>query len=439
MRSTSILLALAVFSFAAAAPERGAPLARSVMLGVRAAAAPGGVKVDAVLPGGTAAAAGIAQGDIIQTVNGKTTDSPAALVASVRGLHAGDKINLTLTRDGKPMKMGVAGVGRPFVTEPDLDVLYDQVVSDGQRVRVIVTRPKKAGKFPVLMLIGGIGAYSLDSPFATMLYGKEIGPLAQRDIITVRIDKPGQGDSEGPEYKDLGFNQERDAYVAALRLTKSYDFVNKDHITIFGHSMGGSFAPLVASVEPVENVVVSGTLFQSFPEYLLENSRRQAELAGASAVEIDNAQREATRGFTYVYGEKMATTEVIKAHPDLKEFVESSFGPGETYSGVGRKFFTELWHTNLPEAWSKVRAKVTAIYCENDFLSDQRDHERIVNYVNSLHPNSAKLIVLKNSDHGFTQTTSQRDSMERWGQPGGVHNDSIVSTLADILGVGKPR
>jgi dienelactone hydrolase len=432
MRQLAFLLVLCVSYFAHGDVERGAPLPRKGFLGVQAAPDSAGVKVARAVPGGSAEKLGLREGDVILSLNGERIADPAKLVAIARTMTAGTNLEVRYSREGKEATASGKMAERPKVSEPNLDVIYDQVMSQGKRIRVIITKPKGDGQFPAVFLIGGIGAYSVDAPFANAPYGNVLGPIANAGYVTVRIDKPGQGDSEGPAYKNLSFKVEQDAYLQALRLTKTLPYVDAKRIAIFGHSMGGCFGPLVASQEPVKALIVNGTLIKSFTEYMLENTRRQSELADAGQDALDQEQMQLDTTLHYLFGESMTPTEIAAKHPELAPFVKSTFPDGETYSGVGIQFFRELSQINLAQAWRDAKCDVLSLYSENDFLSGRDDHERIAAYVNKLRPGTAEFKLLAGSDHGFTKTTSMRDSLQRWGQ-GGEFNPVIVQTLLAYL------
>ncbi len=433
MRSIASLGLLAIAIGASADVVRGEPLPRKGYFGVVTVADPKGIKVTRLVPGGTAEAAGLKVGDVLEFLNGNKLTDNGRFVALAHDLNGGAKFELRYSRDGSESTTAGLMVARPKASESNSDVIYDQVVSQGKRVRVIITRPKKGnGPFPTLFLIGGIGAYSVDAPFATMTYGKVIEPIADAGFVTVRIDKPGQGDSEGPAYKKLTFNAEADAYLQALRLTKSLPFVDANRVAIYGHSMGGCFAPVVASQESVKAVIANGTLFQSFTEYMLENTRRQSELSNMPADQLDQQQKQLSAAMYWIFDRNESPASVERNHSELAAFAKQTFPDGETYSGVGLPFFRDLEHTNLALAWSKTKANALIIYGENDFLSGRTDHERIVAFLNKLRPGSAEFKLLAKTDHLFTKTTSMRDSMDRWGK-GGEFNPAIVEALLEYL------
>lgn len=432
MRFATSMFVVLLAGIAFGQVQRGAPLARKGFFGLQTIQADKGIRIARVVPGGLGERLGLKEGDIVLEANGTKELTPTKLAVLARAIDSGAKVAIKYLRDGQEKTAEAPMPERPRVVEPNMDVIYDQVLNHGQRVRIIITKPKSDGKFPALFLIGGIGAYSVDAPFASMAYGKQLGAAANAGYVTVRIDKPGQGDSEGPEYKSLAFGIEKDAYVAALRLVKTLPYIDKDRIAIFGHSMGGCFGPLVASEEPVKGLFVCGTLFKTWNEYMLENTRRQSELSSPDAGALDESLRNLAALNHYIFDRGMNPAEVQKERPDLAAFVRGTFPDGETYSGVGIPFFRELSRINLPRAWAGAKTSVAVIYCENDFLSGQDDHERIAKFVNSLRPGTAEFILLRQSDHIFSKTSSMRDSMDKWGK-GGEFNTSILDTLLDFL------
>lgn len=438
MRSLSLLALLFVSALSPAQVERGEPLTRKPFFGAqmapltpdeaKAAGVSGGVKIVRIVPGTSAEAVKFQPNDILVGVDGKDILAPADVVATMRGKASGDTLAWKVRRDGKTIELKGALLPKPKQKEEGLEVVYDQVVSLGKRIRVMATHPEGKGPYPTIFMIGGIGAYSMDADYAAMPYGNILGVLAKKYAI-VRIDKPGMGDSEGPAYADLLFDVELDAYRQALKLTKTFDFVNKDKIAIFGHSMGGAFGPLVAAEEPVAGLVVSGTLGKTWLEYMLENTRRQSLLAGATAGEVDTELREEAPVFYYLFNEALAPAEIKSQHPKLASIVDRVIPDGKTYSGVGVPFFQQLAQKNLLDAYSKTRAQVAAIYCENDFLSCGEDHALVVDAVNKQRPGAAEYIRVPESDHGFSKTSSQLDSLQHWGRGGRDFNPKIIEVL----------
>src|SRR3984893_3374737 len=122
------------------------------------------------------------------------------------------------------------------------DVLYDSVFENrGERARVILTRPHDgSGKYPAIFVAGWLSCDSVEAPADTNdASGKVFRVLAELPgFVTVRMDKPGVGDSEGV-CKETDFDTELSSYRAAFRRLSRYPFIDKNSVFVFGISNGG--------------------------------------------------------------------------------------------------------------------------------------------------------------------------------------------------------
>jgi putative serine protease PepD len=76
-----------------------------------------GAQVAAVTSGTPAAAAGLKKGDVIVAVNGERVDSTLSLVGNIRERSVGDKVALTVLRDGKELKLTATLVAKANTTQ----------------------------------------------------------------------------------------------------------------------------------------------------------------------------------------------------------------------------------------------------------------------------------------------------------------------------------
>jgi putative serine protease PepD len=76
-----------------------------------------GAQVAAVTSGTPAAAAGLKKGDVIVAVNGERVDSTLSLVGNIRERSVGDKVALTVLRDGKELKLTATLVAKASPTQ----------------------------------------------------------------------------------------------------------------------------------------------------------------------------------------------------------------------------------------------------------------------------------------------------------------------------------
>jgi pimeloyl-ACP methyl ester carboxylesterase len=373
-----------------------------------------GALVGAVIPGSTAEAAGFKAGDIVLALNGAKIAGPGALVAAIGAHKAGAELTIELRRGEDLRKEKVTLKGRPFEKSDAYEVLYDEVASRARRLRTIVTRPKGDSKHPALFLIQGIGLASIDNPIGPLSsYKTIVDHYTRHGFVTLRVDKPGCGDSEGGPARDVDFDTELDGYRQALKMLKARSDVDADRVFIFGHSMGGVMAPLLAVDVPVRGIVVFGTIARTWTEYWLENLRRQMELADADPSAIDRDVRAEAALATYLYGEKKSPKEIIERYPHLRERITQSITEDRYFFDRSLTFFRQLAEKNLGSAWESFGGHALAIWGKGDYVSNEDDHALIARIVNRDHPGRGTFLAMDGIDHGFYRADSRRASFER--------------------------
>jgi pimeloyl-ACP methyl ester carboxylesterase len=305
-----------------------------------------------------------------------------------------------------------------------------------------MTRPKESGRHPALFVIQGLGGFSIENaPGSPKLYAAIIDTFAPRGFVTMRVEKPGQGDSEGGPTRDVDFETELDGYRQALKALVADGSVDRDRVIIFGHSMGGVMGPLLAAETPVKGLAVYGTVVKTWYEYLLENTRRQMVLGGASASDVDEALRKDAAIHSAVLIEGISPQEIASAHPGLRDRIGELFTDGRYYGGRHVVFFRQLAARNLPAAWEKFGGDALALWGKSEFVSTEADHALIAAIVNKAHPGHGTFLALDGIDHGFNRAASVEESFKNLGQPG-EFNPVIVTALIDwaskVTGTAKP-
>ena len=373
-----------------------------------------GALVDQVIPGSTAEAAGFKVGDVVLALNGAKIIGPGALVEAIGAHKAGAELTIELRRGEDLRKEKVTLKGRPFERSDAYEVVYGEVVSRAGRLRTILTQPKGIGKHPALFLIQGIGLASIDNPVGPLSsYKTIVDHFTRHGFVTLRVDKPGCGDSEGGPARDVDFDTELDGYRQALKMLKARSDVDGERVFIFGHSMGGVMAPLLAADVPVRGIVVYGTIARTWTEYWLENLRRQMELADADPSAIDRDIRSEAALATYLYAEKKSPKEIIERYPQLRERIAQSITEDRYFFDRSLTFYRQLAEKNLGAAWESFSGHTLAIWGKGDYVSNEDDHALIARIVNRDHPGRGAFLAMNGIDHGFNRADSRRASFER--------------------------
>jgi uncharacterized protein len=395
--------------------------------------APGvGLVAGAPLENLTAAKAGIRAGDIIVRINDHPA-VPQGIGAYVRGLEVGKPVEFHILRDGKALDLSAPLVEKP--KDPgnrNFTVEYSSIVSHGQRMRTIITKPTRAGKHPGLFFIQGFSPISYDYTLATAkgdvstIDGPILNEMANSGYVTMRVEKPGVGDSEGGPFETLDYVTELDIYRQAMKQLQAVSSVDTGNIFIFGHSMGGSFGPMVACEFPVKGLIVYGTAGRTWFEYLMDTIRYQGLVAGQSYTEVDNETRKGAQIMALAMIEKKSAAEIKAMHPELSAVVDAYF-PNGMFNGKTLDFWRQLNDINFADYWSRCKSHVLAVRGVADFVTYDADHKLIVDIINRARPGEGKFQLLPNSDHLFHNFPTEQASMQNFQR--GKFNNAFAGVM----------
>src|SRR6185437_3019367 len=207
-------------------------------------------------------------------------------------------------------------------------------------------------------------------------------------FATVRLDKPGVGDSEG-NCAATDFTTELAAYRQAFRHLDEYPFVDRKRIFLFGMSNGGGFAPLVPEGAAVKGYVVDGGWIKTWLEHMLEIERRRLILAGHPSGEIDTLMKSVAALYSAYLLHRQPPHEIFAKEPGLRKVWD---GPDDRQYGRPIAYYQQLQDLNLMAAWSAVRVPVLALHGEYDWIMSRSDSELLVQIVNHNRPGSAEFI-----------------------------------------------
>jgi len=419
---------LAALAFAGLAIAAGAvELPRGGFLGVQLVPVPDGTGalVQAIVPGGSAQAVGLAKDDIVVGVNGVPVATPADLVAGVTKLHAGDRIVVRYTRAGTPGEGSAALKPRPYEAAADVDTAYEAVEVRGALRRTLVTMPRADGRHPAVLYLTGIGCFSQeDASFASteskLLYG-----LSRAGYVTMRVEKTGIGDSQGPACRSDAADLELEVagYRAGLEALRERANVDPDRVFVLGLSIGGVEAPLVAQGGAVRGVVVVNTVARPFLEYLLETIRRQDKLHHMPYDELDRHMRLVERCNHEGLIEKR--TDVVRASPECADHL------GYPASLA----YMRQWAAIDPAAeWKKVAAPVFIVYGGKDFVATgDTDAPLLRDIVEAFHPGNATLALIPSMDHYLGHVASMDESLAKTSGPLGPFEPILLDVVRDWL------
>jgi uncharacterized protein len=323
----------------------------------------------------------------------------------------------------------------PVVSQspPDLQILHRPLQFEGANYDAIITRPDSPGRHPAVFVIGGLGCYSLADLKPGDAYYELLNGLTQHGFVTMRVDKNGEGQSGGPPCdspkSDLHLAVRRS--LAGLNALASYDFVDRDRIFIFAHSIGPLEVVLAAqklSFRPRGFLAIE-TIGRSWMEYSLDNARRQTLIMGGGYDDADRAVRRSEICLHRFLIEKQTPEQVIKSLPDCKRYVNTF--------GVSAAYLQQIADLDLAVEWEKLDIPVLVTYGTSDPTTSADESHYLVRMINSFHPGRAEYMEFPGMGHGLDHAASQRAWLEaiskgQHGQFDQEFLDRIVSWLQKL-------
>lgn len=256
-----------------------------------------------------------------------------------------------------------------------------------------------------MLFIGGIGCYSFDAAGAPPgAYTQLLYHFTRRGFVTVRVEKSGMGDSEGAPCPTVDLNNEAVGYAAALHAMEQYPYVDPTRVFLFGHSIGGIEAPMIAAHDTtVRGVVAMSTVGIAWFEYELDNLRRQLVLQGIAPDSVDRAMRVKERCMHALLVERRTLDQVIGSDSTCRPYVQ--YPAHSTY-------MQQVNAQDIGALWRAVRAQVLVVYPTSDFITSEQEHRYLVDAINAMHPGHATFATVPGIDHYLAPEESMTASIK---------------------------
>ena len=368
-----------------------------------------------IVPGATAEKCGVMTGDIVMNINEVRISGSNALQKAARKLREGDNITFTLHRGGKMEVVKGKVAAKPFEKSDKFEVVYDKIPFRGGWLRSLTTKPFGSVKRPCILLIQGYTCTTIDGLSALHPYKQLSDTLTMMGYAVMRVEKPGVGDCiNTPDCFTMDILTEAEAFGAAFEHLKKYSFADSNNAFIFGHSMGGIVAPLIAEKTNIKGVIVYGTDHLPWSEYLTKMLRIQNPGFGMDYREAEKDMK-IYHSLLYEMLVQKKSIGQLTANPEYKRLLERDFQLDEDGMLFTRSlgFQQSLEDLNMTEVWSRTKGYVLSIFGEGDFeVMDSFGHETIVDIVNTYNPGKAEYVFLPGTNHSMLLTGNLKQSFE---------------------------
>lgn len=254
----------------------------------------------------------------------------------------------------------------------------------------------------------GLPCYSMDNFKDGDMTKLAIDALVERGFAVYRMEKADMGDNVNmPRCETMGFNEELEMYKAGYQNLLTLKGIDTSRIFLFGHSMGGITAPLLSEKFQPKGVVVYGTVFKPWMDYLFDAYLIQLQYYGEDLAML-REQIKQMKPYIYDYFYTSKSAEEIcrtkEGQMAMEALLSYDVKTGLAASGRSPLCHKELNQHNVAAAWKNTNGHVLAVYGECDIAAiHPDDHIALVNYVNKIHPGHGTFWQAPGTTHTFEE------------------------------------
>jgi pimeloyl-ACP methyl ester carboxylesterase len=325
-----------------------------------------------------------------------------AFGALVRAARAGDRVTVRVKRDGGPGAVTVTLPAMRHEAIEGVDLAYGEAASaKGYRVRLYTSRPRGAtGRLPLVVFIPWLSCSPVENPLDAYDGWSRMLRDVMRDggAQVVRVEKPGVGDSEGPDCSRSDLEDDLAAFRAGIRAALDDPGADPARLYLFGGSVGGALAPVLAREFAPRGLVVAGGFARTWLEHMLDIERRRLALSGSTPAEVNAAMR-AFPGFYHQVLDRGATpAQAIAANPQWKAIWYDE--PARQY-GRRMRYYQQLQALDVESAWQQVAVPTLVLWGEYDWIMGREESDRAVAILRARDPALATYEVRRGMNHHF--------------------------------------
>ncbi|MBL7818865.1 MAG: VCBS repeat-containing protein [Saprospiraceae bacterium] len=376
-----------------------------------------GAIVQFVNPNTTAALLGLQKDDIILKINGVAIVKPNEVVREAAKLRGKDPVIVEILRQQRNQTLTGVVVEKPKETSATADVIYGEMPYKNGYVRTIYKTLKGKKPLGTVYFLQGLPCYSLDNMTELDKTKQAIDAMVDRGYAVFRMEKGDMGDNfNTPPCAPMGFFEELAMYEAGYQHLLTLPQVDKSSLFLFGHSMGGITAPLLAQRFQPRGVVVYGTVFKPWLEYLCDAYIKQSVMQGEDYVAL-REELEKAKPYLYDYFYKNTSLEEVVKDPKGLSAFQSILGyiPELKIFNSGRSplCYKELNASNVAGAWGQYQNHVLAIYGECDLNAiDSSDHVALINLINTNNAGNGTFWLAPKTTHTFEEIGTMQEFLQ---------------------------
>jgi pimeloyl-ACP methyl ester carboxylesterase len=320
-------------------------------------------------------------------------------------------------------------------SHPNINTSYGTLtLRDGVKLQTIVTKPANAtGRLPAILFVQWLSCDTVaisDNPrdgWSAML--KQV--VRRSNALVWRTEKRGIGASEG-NCATMDYDTELADHRQALDQLRLRHDVDPKRIVIFGGSIGGTYAPLLAANQSVAGVMIWGAGATTWAERMMKFERNALELKGTPADQLAREMTLRLQFFERYLLRGQTPAQITAADANIGAVWPRIVGTtADGHYGRPFAFHQQAQKADWATAWSKVSAPVLAMYGEYDWFESRDATSLIARIADAKTPGHGAFVEIPRMNHHFAQYPNATAAFTE--KDGQVNPEPVVSVMLDWL------
>ena len=375
-----------------------------------------GLYISGIMPNGTFDKIGLQKGMAVQEINGIKINSRSDLnKVMIPVMRAGDSINVLVAVNNTTKHYKGLATMRPKEVHLNAKVYYDEVQYKDNVLRSLLYIPKGVKNPPVVFYLQGYTCQSIEySP--SMPMKKLINDWIKSGFAVYLVEKPGIGDSDSKiKCSEINFPQELKAFSKAYKKLSENNKIDSDNIFLYGHSMGGVIAPILAQQIKPKGVLVFGTVGKKWYNYMKDVVTEQQMLFGSSKEQVTQNSKQSFPFLTDLMIRKKSNKEIIH-NPLYNSYLKNQRLIGSLEKGYYLARHYTFWQTlgdiDIPKEWSKVQTNVYVMHGEYDVQAINYKYAKLIASNVNANKGKATFKIIPKTDHIFLKFSSMDENIK---------------------------
>ncbi|HIB49122.1 MAG TPA: alpha/beta fold hydrolase [Flavobacteriaceae bacterium] len=373
-----------------------------------------GLYLPMILPEGSLGEMGVPAKSVLQKINGFEIKSFQDIQSALSPIKEGNNLEVVVLENGKTKTYKGLAVGKPKEKHTHASIDYGVVRYAGNTLRYFLYLPNEVENPPVVFFLQGYTCQSIemrDNNPAKQLINQWI----EKGYAVYLVEKPGMGDSESAiPCMDIDFNQELLAFTKAYEALQNNPKIDNQNIFLFGHSMGGIIAPLLAQKTSPAGIMVYGIVGERWYDYMKRIYTEQPLIFGNNQEQINQDAQYYLPFVKDLLVHKKSNSELLKS-PIYGERLKQDGVADNLANGYYIMRHYKYWQTladvDVPGIWAKVKAPVYVLHGEYDIQAIHPKYgEMIVTNVNQ-NGGNAQFELMPKAEHAFLHFDSREEHL----------------------------